>query len=446
MRAPALLLLTCLCCSAQTTNLPSPNVRAWGALTNVPLTLTNAVAIAANWNHTVVLRSDRTVVDIGNSEPPPTLSNVVAIAAGFSYGEAVTSDGGVVGWGAATQAIPETATNIIAITAFNAVTVAVTRNGSVMAWGGVINSIQTNLPSTLSNVVAVAVGNNHALALKNDGTVAAWGTNYDFLGQHTGALDVPAGLSNVIAVAAAADYSMALVSDGTVSIWGRAPVFIPWLTDVVAIAAGQSHFMEIRGDGSVGAWGNNSNNQCDVPPDLPFAQAVTCGLNSSVALVVPGAAVTAPIILASPATQTVSIGSTVRFFVNAAGVKPFNYQWYFNATNPIAGGTNQMLILTNVQSTQAGSYHVSVSNGAGGTLSQPASLSVIPALDVRLVPAIGLYGDVGRSYRLDYINAVGPTNAWVALDTITITNTGQLYFDVSAVGKSARFYRLVQLP
>jgi len=44
---------------------------------------------------------------------------------------------------------------------------------------------------------------------------------------------------------------------------------------------------------------------------------------------------------------------------------------------------------------------------------------------------------------VDYINQVGPIDAWVTLATVTLTNTSQLYFDVSAPGQPQRLYRLV---
>ena len=48
---------------------------------------------------------------------------------------------------------------------------------------------------------------------------------------------------------------------------------------------------------------------------------------------------------------------------------------------------------------------------------------VVPSLDLHLVPAITLTGNIGDSVRLDYINQFGPTDAWVTLDTVTLTNT-----------------------
>jgi hypothetical protein len=77
---------------------------------------------------------------------------------------------------------------------------------------------------------------------------------------------------------------------------------------------------------------------------------------------------------------------------------------------------------------------------------QTGGPSVIPALDLKMVPTIVLNGPVGSSVRVDYIDQFGPTDAWVMLDTVTLINTAQLYFDVSAPGQPPRLYRLVQVP
>ena len=74
---------------------------------------------------------------------------------------------------------------------------------------------------------------------------------------------------------------------------------------------------------------------------------------------------------------------------------------------------------------------------------QTGTPGVMPSLDLNLVPAITLAGNIGHSVRLDYINQFGPTDAWATLATVTLTNTSQLYFDVSAPGQPSRLYRLV---
>ena len=77
---------------------------------------------------------------------------------------------------------------------------------------------------------------------------------------------------------------------------------------------------------------------------------------------------------------------------------------------------------------------------------QTGTLGVIPSVELHLVPAITLTGNIGDSWRLDYINRFGPIDAWVTLETVTLTNTSQLYFDTSTISQPARLYRLAQVP
>ncbi len=77
---------------------------------------------------------------------------------------------------------------------------------------------------------------------------------------------------------------------------------------------------------------------------------------------------------------------------------------------------------------------------------QTGTPSVMPSLDLHLVPAITLTGSIGRSVRVDAIDQLGPIDAWVTLATVALTNTSQLYFDTSAQGQPQRLYRLVQIP
>jgi hypothetical protein len=83
-----------------------------------------------------------------------------------------------------------------------------------------------------------------------------------------------------------------------------------------------------------------------------------------------------PVIANQPQSQTVFLGSTASFSVNANGSRPLSYQWSVNATN-IAAATNATLILTNVQVAQSGNaYSVMVSNPVGSTNSSNALLMV----------------------------------------------------------------------
>jgi hypothetical protein len=67
-------------------------------------------------------------------------------------------------------------------------------------------------------------------------------------------------------------------------------------------------------------------------------------------------------------------------------------------------------------------------------------------LDPRLATEIPLTGAIGSAVRVDYINQFGPTDAWVTLETVTLTNTTELYFDLTAFRQPTRLYRLVASP
>ena len=84
-----------------------------------------------------------------------------------------------------------------------------------------------------------------------------------------------------------------------------------------------------------------------------------------------------PIITAQPINQTVTVGSNANFSITASGSLPLRYQWRFGTTD-IGGATNASLILTNVQSSQAGSYAVWVTNLYGSILSSNAVLTITP--------------------------------------------------------------------
>lgn len=94
-----------------------------------------------------------------------------------------------------------------------------------------------------------------------------------------------------------------------------------------------------------------------------------------------GTTVTAPEITGQPAGITVPPGGTAQFTVTATGTAPLRYQWrkggsaLSNGGN-VSGTDTATLVLTNVQTTEAGAYDVVVSNAAGADTSEAAVLLV----------------------------------------------------------------------
>ena len=93
----------------------------------------------------------------------------------------------------------------------------------------------------------------------------------------------------------------------------------------------------------------------------------------------------APYIYAQPANQVVTVGGSVTFSVGVAGTPPLSYQWSFGGA-ALDGATNASLTLTNVQTSQAGTYSVVITNVEGTASSSNATLSVnFPPALVRVV-------------------------------------------------------------
>ena len=140
-----------------------------------------AVAVAA-WGDNTYGQTD---------VPLAAQSGVISIAAGNFHTVVLKSDGSVVAWGKVWNgsqyipaSVPEGLSGVTAIAAGGNHTVALKNNGSVVAWGWNRYG-QTDVPvADQSGVTAIVAGEDHTVALKNDGTVVAWGLNTS--GQVTG--------------------------------------------------------------------------------------------------------------------------------------------------------------------------------------------------------------------------------------------------------------------
>jgi alpha-tubulin suppressor-like RCC1 family protein len=268
-------------------------VIAWGGIDGqspAPAGVAPAVAIGAGVYHSLAVKSDHTVAAWGiyrdgtaagavASQVPAGLSGVTAVAGGYSHSVALKSNGTVIGWGDNSygQITPPAGLGAVtAIAAGHYHTVALKSDGTVVAWGRNFEG-QCDVPPGLSGVLAIDAKAYHTVALKSDGTVVAWGDN------EFGQSDVPAGLSGVTAIAAGGHHTVALKGDGTVVAWGddefgqsSGPMA---LTGVTAIAAGTYHTLAMKGNIAVVGWGHNNSLQCNIPASVfrPLANgSVTC--------------------------------------------------------------------------------------------------------------------------------------------------------------------------
>jgi hypothetical protein len=124
-----------------------------------------------------------------------------------------------------------------------------------------------------------------------------------------------------------------------------------------------------------------------------------------------------PTITTQPTNQTVGAGSRAEFDVFGTGTSPFFFQWEKDGTNLINGGrisgaTNNILIITNAQTSDDGNYWLNVTNPGGSVTSSVAVLTVV-SFPTIIVP---------------------PTNQTVGLGSIVT-------FAVTAVGTSPLSYQ-----
>ena len=163
-----------------------------------------------------------------------------------------------------------------------------------------------------------------------------------------------------------------------------------------------------------------------------------------------GAALTVnvpPAITTQPQSQTVTLDQNASFSIVATGTAPLSYQWSFNGT-AVSGTTNASLTLTNVQTTQAGSYTVVVTNNAGSITSAVATLTVTnPVVTLSVASGAGM---TPSGFTLQFSVPVGVTyvilsstdfQAWTPIATNVATTESVVFTDNSATNYPNRFYR-----
>jgi hypothetical protein len=154
------------------------------------------------------------------------------------------------------------------------------------------------------------------------------------------------------------------------------------------------------------------------------------------------------IITAEPQSQVGYWGNAAAFSVVASGgTPPYSYQW-FKTNSLIGGATNQTLVLTNLQASDAGNYSVLVSDQAGNVVpSQTANLTLNPAgASIALYPGVTISGVVGQTYGIQSSTNLACTNCWLGLTNLTLTASNTLWYDCVPASLTSKFYRVVRGP
>ena len=149
-----------------------------------------------------------------------------------------------------------------------------------------------------------------------------------------------------------------------------------------------------------------------------------------------------------PQSQHGYWGKTVSFTVGVTnGTAPYAFQWEKDGV-AILNATNSLMVLENLQSTNAGAYKVVVTDAASTTLpSQPANLTVDAAgVAIALYAGVTIDGVVGQTYGIQMTSDLSNTNSWVGVVNVTLTTPTQLWYDTQAATQPQRCYRVVPGP
>ena len=134
---------------------------------------------------------------------------------------------------------------------------------------------------------------------------------------------------------------------------------------------------------------------------------------------------TGPSISIQPTGAAKTVGELVTFSVTASGTAPLSYQWYKN-DNEISEATNTSYTISSVVISDAGVYHVVVSNSCGTATSTYVTLSVskaTPEIIWKNPQNIG-YGTALDGTQLNATASVEGTFAYTP-DVGTVLNAGE---------------------
>ena len=95
-----------------------------------------------------------------------------------------------------------------------------------------------------------------------------------------------------------------------------------------------------------------------------------------------------------PASITLPASSNALFGVSAVGSQPLSCSWLFDNL-PLAGAASSVLLLTNIQSSNSGSYQVVLSNSVGSITSAVAALTVTPLAPCFTLQPVGASNGTG---------------------------------------------------
>jgi hypothetical protein len=302
--------------------------------------------------------------------------------------------------------------------------VAVSTEGNAYQWrkDGVNISGGTGSSYTLPSAQLAAAGSYSVVVSNTSGGVTSNSAVLTVLQATAPAItQQPGGVS----VSAGSPASFSVVATGT------APLSYQWRRNGAAISGGTGSSYAIASAKATDAGS--------------YDVVVTNGAGSVTSNAAVLAVVTAPAITQQPAGASVKAGSPASFSVVAAGTAPFSYQWRRNGA-AISGGTGSTYAIASAKTTDAGSYDVLVTNGAGSATSNAAVLTVnevtAPAITQQPVGASVNAGSL-VSFSVAASGTAPFTYQWRRNGLAIKGGTGALYAIASARTMDAGSYDVV---
>ena len=159
-----------------------------------------------------------------------------------------------------------------------------------------------------------------------------------------------------------------------------------------------------------------------------------------------------PFIITQPGSQTVGLGASTAFKVQAGGTPPLMYEWLVDGATVSTGGdvsgvASPTLTFTNISASDRGVYSAIVSNSFGAVTSSVVTLAVLAAAAPGLLLApmltsgqirFTVSGAAGLNYVVQTSTNMASTN-WMPL----FTNSVPFVFWDTNTSASQQFYRAI---
>jgi alpha-tubulin suppressor-like RCC1 family protein len=392
----------------------------------------DAIAAAAGGNHSLILRSDKTLFAVGSntsgqlgdgtilsrSIPVPVATDVTSISAGESHSLFIRADGalhamgnnthGQLGDGSTTNRLIPVgiASGVAAAAAGGSHSLFVTEDGALWAMG--LNSDGQLGDGTFENrstpvqiateVAAVAAGSSFSVFLKVDGSAWTMGFNdYGQIGDGTlvrratpvrvadGVARIAAGNHHVLMVKSNGTlWTHGLNTNGQLGTGNINSQLIPTqvATGVSEVAAGSHHSAFITTGGDLRTMGGNNSGQLGDGTTSQRNTPVTVG-QAAVSAAVGGSHTLfrdlKPAFRLQPADLNTAAGATPTLTVAASGEGPFSYQWYRGTSGdisqPVNGATSAAFTIPPL--TETSSWWVRVSSARGTADSRGAQVLLV---------------------------------------------------------------------